>query len=76
MLLSRHQNADKNYDLKTANGSFKNVAQFRYWGTTVTDDNLIEEKIKRRLNCLTLAAIQFRTFCLLVCCRKKLKIPI
>jgi hypothetical protein len=26
------------------------VAQFRYLGTTITDQNLIQEEIKRRLN--------------------------
>jgi hypothetical protein len=30
-LLSHHQNAGKNHDLKIANTCFKNVAQFRYW---------------------------------------------
>jgi hypothetical protein len=28
----------------------KNIAQFRYLGTTVTTENLIQEEIKRRLN--------------------------
>jgi hypothetical protein len=29
MLLSRHQNAEQNHDIKIGNRSFKNVAQFR-----------------------------------------------
>jgi hypothetical protein len=50
MLLSHHQNAGQNYDIKIANGCFENVAKFRYLGTTVTNQNLIPEEIKRRLN--------------------------
>jgi hypothetical protein len=50
LLLPRHQNAGQNYDLKAANRSFENVAQLKYLGTTVTDKNLIQEEIKRRLN--------------------------
>jgi hypothetical protein len=50
MLLSRHQNAGQNHDVKVANGCFENVAQFKYLGMTVTDQFLIQEEIKRRLN--------------------------
>jgi hypothetical protein len=34
MLLSRHQNADQNRDIKTAKRSSENVSQFKYLGTT------------------------------------------
>jgi hypothetical protein len=50
MLLSREQNVGQNRDMKIANRSFENVSQFKYLGTTVTHQNLIQEKIKRRLN--------------------------
>jgi hypothetical protein len=50
MLLSRHQNVGQNQDIKIANRSFENVSQFKYLGTTVKNQNLIEEEIKRRLN--------------------------
>jgi hypothetical protein len=50
MLLSRHQNAGQNYDIKIANRCFENVAQFKYLGTTVTNESFIQEEIKRRLN--------------------------
>jgi hypothetical protein len=45
-----HQNAGKNYDMKTAKRSFENVSQYKYLGMTVTNQNLIQEEIKRRLN--------------------------
>jgi hypothetical protein len=50
MLLSCHQNAGKNWDIKIANRSFEIVSQFRYVGTTITNPNLIQEEIKRRLS--------------------------
>jgi hypothetical protein len=50
MFLSHQQNVDQNRNIKTVNRSFENVSQFRYLGTTVTNQNLIQEEIKRRLN--------------------------
>jgi hypothetical protein len=50
MLLSRHRNAGQNHDIKIANRCFENVAQLSYFGTTKTNQNLIQEEIKRRLN--------------------------
>jgi hypothetical protein len=41
MLLSCHQNVGQNGDIETANRSFENVSQFKYLGTTVTNQNLI-----------------------------------
>jgi hypothetical protein len=37
MLLSRHQYAGQNHDIKIGNRCFENVSQFRYLGTTITD---------------------------------------
>jgi hypothetical protein len=34
----------------SSNRSFENVSQFKYLRTTVTNQNLVEEEIKRRLN--------------------------
>jgi hypothetical protein len=50
MLLSLRQNARQNHDMKIGNKCFENVAQFIYLGMTTTNQNLIREKIKRRLN--------------------------
>jgi hypothetical protein len=50
MLLSGHQNVGQNRNIKTANKSFENVTRFKYLGMTVTNQNLIQEEIKRRLN--------------------------
>jgi hypothetical protein len=41
MLLSRHQNAAQNHDVKIADRSLEDVTQFRYLGTTVTNQILI-----------------------------------
>jgi hypothetical protein len=50
VLLSCQQNAGQNHDIKIVDRCFENVAQFRYFGTTVTNQNLLQEKIKRRFN--------------------------
>jgi hypothetical protein len=57
MLRSRHQSVGQNREIKIANRSFENMSQFKYLGTTVTNQNLIQEEI----------IIRFRAFCLLVC---------
>jgi hypothetical protein len=50
MLLSERRNEVQSRDIKTANRSFENVAQFKYLGMVVTNQNLIQEEIQRRLN--------------------------
>jgi hypothetical protein len=50
MLIFRHQNVGQNWDIKISNISFENVFQFKYLGTTVANQYLIQEEIKRRLN--------------------------
>jgi hypothetical protein len=50
MLTFRHQNTGQYHNMKTAHRSFENVAQFKYLGMTVANQNMIWEAIKRRLN--------------------------
>jgi hypothetical protein len=50
MALSRDQNADQIRDIKIAYRSFENVSRFKHLGTTISNQNLIQEEIKRRLN--------------------------
>jgi hypothetical protein len=44
MLLSRHKNSGQNHDIKIAKRFFENAVQFIYLGTTVTNQNLIQEE--------------------------------
>jgi hypothetical protein len=50
MLVSADQNAGQNRDIKIGNRSSENVSQVKYLGITVTNQNLIQEEIKRRSN--------------------------
>jgi hypothetical protein len=68
MLLSRHKNAGQNRDIEIAKKSFENVSQFKYLGTTVTNQNLIQEEIKRRLSLGNASYHSVQS--LPVCCQK------
>jgi hypothetical protein len=50
VLLSHNLNAGQNRHIKIANRSFENVPQLKYLGMMGTNQNLIQEEIKRRLN--------------------------
>jgi hypothetical protein len=50
MLLSPHKNSGQNHDIKIANRCFGNVLWFKYLRTLITNQNLIQEEIKRRQN--------------------------
>jgi hypothetical protein len=43
-------NAGQNRKIKNGNRPFESVSQFKYLGTAVTNQNLIQEEIKRRFN--------------------------
>jgi hypothetical protein len=50
MVISRDQNAGQNHNIKIGNKSFGRMEQFKYFGTTLTNQNSIHEEIKSRLN--------------------------
>jgi hypothetical protein len=47
MLMSRHQYAGQNCDIKLANNSSDNIAVFEYFGITLTNQNCIHEELGR-----------------------------
>jgi hypothetical protein len=50
VLMSRSQKTGQKHSIKIANRSYEVVAKFRYFGTTITDQNHMHEEIKSRLN--------------------------
>ena len=49
MTVSRDQNAGRIHSTKTDNSSIERVEKFKYLGTTLTNQNSIQEEIKSRL---------------------------
>ena len=49
MVMSRDQNAGRTHSMMTDNSSFERVDEFKYLGTTLTNQNSIQEEIKSRL---------------------------
>jgi hypothetical protein len=70
MLLSRHQNTGLNHDIQIANRYFENLAHFKCLGMRVTNQNWVQEVIKRRLNLGNACYYSVQNFCLLVCSQK------
>jgi len=49
MVMSLDQNAGGSHNIKINNKPFERVEQFKYLGTTLTNQNFIQEEIKSRL---------------------------
>ena len=48
MVVSQDRNAERGHSVKIDNSSIKRVEEFKYLGTTLTDENSIQENIKCR----------------------------
>jgi len=49
MVMSRDQNAERIQSVRIDNSTFERVEEFKYLGTTLTNQNYIAEEIKSRL---------------------------
>jgi len=49
MGMSRDQNVGRIHSVRTDNSTFERVGEFKYLGTTLTNQNSIAEEIKRSL---------------------------
>jgi hypothetical protein len=49
MIMSRDRNAGRRHSVKIDNRSIERVEEFKYLGTTLTDQNSLQEEIKSRL---------------------------
>ena len=47
--MSRDQNAGQSHNMRNDNRSFERVEEFKYLGTTLTNQNSLQEEIKSRL---------------------------
>jgi hypothetical protein len=50
MIMSRHPNSGQNQNIRIANESFESIVKFKYFKTTLTNQNGIHNEIKSRIN--------------------------
>jgi sorting nexin-29 len=48
-VMSRDQNTGRNHNIRIDNNSFERVEEYKYLGTTLTNQNSIQEEVKSRL---------------------------
>ena len=49
MVMSRDENAERSLNMKTDNSTFERVEDFKYFGTTLKNQNYIQVEIKSRM---------------------------
>jgi sorting nexin-29 len=76
MIMSCHPNSGQNQNMRTANESSENVAKFKYFGMTLTNQNDIHDEIKSRLNSVNACYRSVQNLLYSSLIRKKLKIRI
>jgi hypothetical protein len=77
MIMSRHQNSGQNQNIRIANESFENVANFKYLETTLKNQNDIHDGIKSRLNSRSAYYhLVQNLFCLHITYQKELNIKV
>ena len=67
MVMSRDQNAERIHSVRIDNNTFERVEEFKYSGTTLTNQNSIVEGIKSRLRSGNACYHSVQIFRLLVC---------
>ena len=67
MVMSWEQNAELSHTMKVDNSSIERVEEFKYLGTTLTNQNSIQEEIKRRLKSGNACYHSVQNMCLPVC---------
>jgi hypothetical protein len=67
MVMYWDQTAGRSYSMKIDNGSSERVVEFTYLGTTLMNQNSIQEEIKSILKSANACYYSVRIFCFLVC---------
>jgi hypothetical protein len=70
MIMSCHLKSGKNQNIRIANKSFEKVAKFKYFGTTLTNQDDIHDEIKSRLNSVNACYYSVQNFFLPVSYKK------
>jgi hypothetical protein len=70
IVMSRDQHARRSHSMKINNRTFGRVEDFKYLGTTLTNQNSIQEEIKSRLKLGNACYLSVQKFLSSSCCPK------